>query len=101
MIRNLLERFWIVCFLGIVLFLSQDQAAGRGPYCTPNSKDADLMCYCLQYHPDQEFCNDENAPLPSCCKAAEKGAKAKACACCSSKKRAIDPEVRGTYIHNR
>ena len=76
----------MLCFM---LALSAD--AYRAPkYCTTDSKNDAAYCGknpgghpCLTYHPKEEFCEDENAPLPSCCRAAdEKGFNG--CACCRS-----------------
>lgn len=66
-------------------------------YYTPDSKDEGLKCVCLSLHPD--FCSTEG-PIPSCCRAAESGTKAKDCRCCKSGKPA-DPKIRGTYTHER
>jgi len=57
---------------------------------------------CLHWHPDKEFCEDETAPFPSCCRAAEKGSGYTQCACCASVhgSKRIDVSKRGTYQHN-
>src|SRR5215813_9745745 len=72
------------------------------PYCRPaeETKDPKLACLCLHYHPDPEFCKDETAPIPSCCKAGEKNSGVKGCLCCAGAKAALTSE-HGTYIHNQ
>jgi hypothetical protein len=92
-----------ICLLVLVQALVTCGAAYRPTkYCTPDSKNEETYCRCLIYHPREEFCEDENAPLPSCCRATEKGSKIKACGCCRSvygSKRDISVQERGSYEH--
>jgi hypothetical protein len=81
-------------------------------YCTP-TQGAATWCglqpgngngyTCLHWHPDEEFCMDENSPLPSCCRATEKDSGMAGCACCSSVhgSKRIDVGKVGSYIHHR
>jgi hypothetical protein len=97
-------------FLALIL-LAVAPAPIRAPkFCTPNSKNAATYCGknpgghpCLFYHPKEEFCEDENAPLPSCCRAADESGFV-GCACCRSvygSKKDISVKERGRYEHTQ
>ncbi len=111
---------WLI---GGVLILSQlgigllSYAGGLGgitavKYCTPE-QGAKTWCgnqsgsgngyTCLHWHSPEEFCLDENAPLPSCCRATEKDSGYTGCACCRSVhgSQRIDVQKRGWYTHDR
>jgi hypothetical protein len=88
----------------------------RAPtYCQPDNRIPATYCGsganpgghpCLFYHPKEEFCKDENALIPSCCRAVDeyrKGNKGWGCACCAdvhgSKHSFIQILERGWYSH--
>jgi hypothetical protein len=66
------------------------------PFCTPDNDDPALICTCLAQH--EGWCEDEAAPVPPCCKAMEKGGKAKRCHCCAGGgERRPDPQHQMTH----
>ena len=88
--------------LGLIAFLASTLLLGfaapvKRDFCTSDSHNGTVMCYCLSYHPD--FCSEEG-PIPSCCKVTEQGTKAHSCQCCKSGKPKTVEEY-GTYQHIR
>lgn len=84
---------FLVILLGLVS-LGSSSPYRKVTLCTPDQSNQETYCgrgwaaACTTLHPDQEWCKDETAPLPSCCKATEKGTKITACGCCGYGKKA-------------
>lgn len=86
----------------ILSFVSLTSAYKPVQMCTPDINKEATYCRCLFYHPQQEFCESDTAPLPSCCRATEKKSKIHVCGCCRSvygSKRNINELERGSYEH--
>jgi hypothetical protein len=108
----MIRRTMFVLVLLAFAFVSSASPYKAAKYCTPKQGDANFCgnqsgpgngYTCLHWHPDEEFCMEENAPLPSCCRATEKNNSGiTSCACCSSVhggKRIINVKDVGWYQH--